>query len=182
MLELDNSFWKFSVSVYDEHGVAQECLTFQDTQGLDVNVLLFCAWVGSVNRRMLTDAEFLLIEKQAEVWQAQVVTPLRLIRRRLKASFGDDARVKNFRSEITRAELLAEQIEQAELFENATPRGSGPITDLERATRHNVATLLNRRGLALGIEAIGPPAAERLVDASIDYGRRLLRPTGTKDG
>jgi uncharacterized protein (TIGR02444 family) len=53
----DNDFWRFSLSVYAAPGVADECLALQDTRGVDVNLLLFCAWLGGARRGGMVKAE-----------------------------------------------------------------------------------------------------------------------------
>ena len=45
-MPLDNAFWKFSLAVYAAPGVPEECLAVQERYGVDVNVLLFCAWLA----------------------------------------------------------------------------------------------------------------------------------------
>ncbi len=45
-LQYDNDFRCFSLAVYEQAEVAQECLQLQQAIGIDVNLLLFCAWVG----------------------------------------------------------------------------------------------------------------------------------------
>ena len=37
-------FWNFSVAVYSSDAVQDECLTLQDQFGLDVNLVLLCAF------------------------------------------------------------------------------------------------------------------------------------------
>jgi uncharacterized protein (TIGR02444 family) len=48
-LDLDNVFWRFSLAVYASDGVARECLALQEALKADVNLLLFCAWMGARN-------------------------------------------------------------------------------------------------------------------------------------
>lgn len=56
-LNLENRFWRFSLAVYAAPGVADECLALQERCGIDVNILLFCAWVGGARRILLTPSE-----------------------------------------------------------------------------------------------------------------------------
>ena len=46
-LQYDNEFWRFSLAVYGQDDVAQECLQLQQVGGIDINLLLFCAWLGT---------------------------------------------------------------------------------------------------------------------------------------
>ena len=45
---LDTPLWAFSLAVYGGDGVAEECLDLQERLGLDVNILLFAAFLGAV--------------------------------------------------------------------------------------------------------------------------------------
>ena len=40
-------FWDFSVRTYGVPGVSQACLALQDERGVDVNMLLYCIWIGA---------------------------------------------------------------------------------------------------------------------------------------
>ena len=50
-LQYDNEFWRFSLAIYKPPDVAAECLALQEAVGLDVNLLLFCAWLGTRSNR-----------------------------------------------------------------------------------------------------------------------------------
>jgi uncharacterized protein (TIGR02444 family) len=110
-LNHDNAFWRFSLAVYGQAEVAKECLALQDACGLDVNILLFCAWLGT--RSVALEREDIEAALRAvAAWQDDVVRPLRAVRQRTKAPSGDE----DFRASINDAEIKAEQIEQAMLF------------------------------------------------------------------
>ena len=76
-LNIESPFWTFSLRVYASDGVAAECLALQDRLGLDVNVLLFAAWLGIVRGVTLDEAEMERINKVAAGWSNDVVLPLR---------------------------------------------------------------------------------------------------------
>src|SRR5262249_12099384 len=110
----DNDFWRFSLRVYDQEGVANECLGLQELHGVNVNLLLFCAWIGT--QAITLDRND--IEAAAQVivrWDAMVVRPLRIARQEMKADPG----MTTVRSHVKALELEAEQIEQAMLFAHA---------------------------------------------------------------
>jgi uncharacterized protein (TIGR02444 family) len=110
-LNYDNGFWRFSLAVYGQAEVAKECLALQDALGLDVNILLFCAWLGTHSVALQRqDIEAAL--RAVAAWQDDVVRPLRTARQRAKALSGDE----DFRADIKDSEIKAEQIEQAMLF------------------------------------------------------------------
>jgi len=116
-----NPFWRWSLRVYRAPGVQEACLALQDRCGADVNLLLFCGWVGLAGRAL---DQRLLRQATACVgrWQAEVVAPLRAVRRTLKhgASTGPTAEpALALRRRIAALELEAESVEQALLFELA---------------------------------------------------------------
>jgi hypothetical protein len=47
---MNNPFWEYSLSHYVREGVADACLALQDGHGLDVNMLLYGAWLGSMGQ------------------------------------------------------------------------------------------------------------------------------------
>jgi uncharacterized protein (TIGR02444 family) len=115
-LRLDNPFWQFSLKVYAAPGVAQECLTLQDESGVNVNMLLYCAWRG-MEADALSASRIEHLNKVVEAWRADVVAPLRAARRSLKAIASiDAAMLDEFKPKLLDAEIRAEQIEQALLF------------------------------------------------------------------
>lgn len=119
MLQLENPFWTFSLDVYARPGVAQECLALQASDGIDVNVLLFCAWAGAVREVRLGDEQIAAVIGRAKPWHERVVVPLRGVRQALKEMTGLGDSVTALRKDVAAAELKAEQIEQATLFADA---------------------------------------------------------------
>ena len=162
MLESDNPFWRFSLAVYPIPGVAPECLALQDTQGVDVNVLLFCAWLGSAQCIVLTEEDLATIDAAVRPWRDAVVEPLRAVRRTVKTmpeATQDD--VAALRRDVAALELRAEQTEQAMLY-RLVPVLSAPETvSAEVAIRRNIALLLDRRTGA------GSALPERLIEAAL---------------
>ncbi len=83
-----NPFWDYSVELYRRPGVEAACLDLQRRHGLDVNLVLLCCWQASLGGRL----DRTLLAGAGEVvasWQAEVVRPLRALRRRLKARLAD---------------------------------------------------------------------------------------------
>jgi uncharacterized protein (TIGR02444 family) len=140
VLESDNPFWRFSLGVYAAPGVADECLALQDTRGIDVNVLLFCAWLGAQGIIVNTD-DLAAIEVRVRPWRQSAVQPLRAARRSVRSlpDAADDA-IAALRKDVAALELRAERIEQAMLFSLA-PNATATTTAGE-AIRRNVAALL----------------------------------------
>ena len=151
-LRLDNPFWTFSLKVYAIDGVAAECLAVQDTNSVDVNLLLFAAWLGAVHHRSLTDGDIRAMHSAAAGWHNGVVRPLRTIRQDMKAAeqIQFDA-VRTLRKDIAALELKAEQVEQALLFSWAEQKLHSLASSSGEATRANVRSLL--RGYGSNAEA-----------------------------
>jgi uncharacterized protein (TIGR02444 family) len=105
-----NPFWDFSLAVYGRPGVPSCCLALQDRRGVDVNVLLFAAWVGLDCGIRLSAEGLARIDAAVSGWRDGMVRPLRALRRRAKAE--DDALYRRMKA----AELEAERVQQDRLF------------------------------------------------------------------
>ena len=114
LLRPDNDFWLFSLRVYEQEGVANECLELQELYGVNINLLLFCAWIGTqaitLDRNDIEAATRIVVH-----WDAMVVRPLRIARKEMKA----DLDTTTVRARVKALEIEAEQIEQAMLFAHA---------------------------------------------------------------
>jgi uncharacterized protein (TIGR02444 family) len=119
--------WSFSLAFYAQRGVATSCLRCQDEAGADVNLLLFLLWQARAGV-VFTPDEIAAIDREIASWRAEVVQPLRAVRRYLK---GRDADA--LRDAVKAAELDAERLQQAALTRHARPPGEAP-----QAARHNV--------------------------------------------
>lgn len=86
------------------------CLELQERRGLDVNVLLFAAWAGAACGVRLSAAGLARADAAVASWRAEVVHPLRAVRRRVK---GEDAALYE---RLKDAELAAERMQQDRLF------------------------------------------------------------------
>jgi uncharacterized protein (TIGR02444 family) len=112
-LNYDNDFWRFSLAVYGEADVAEECLALQQAIEADINFLLFCAWIGT-RAIILSRKDIEAALKNVSAWQEHVVRPLRSVRQQIKALTHDE--FESFRARVKSMEIEAEQIEQAILF------------------------------------------------------------------
>lgn len=115
---LPHPFWNFSLELYAGEGVAEACLDLQDRRGCDVNVLLFCCWLGASGRPTLTADRLRAILEASEAWQGEVVKPLRAVRRLLKDRTWPGAlpeTIDAVRRRVADAELAAEHAEQLKL-------------------------------------------------------------------
>jgi len=83
-----NPLWDYALALYRQPEVEAACLELQQRHGLDVNLVLLCCWQGS--RGGALDPATLRRAKAAVAsWQAEVVRPLRALRRRLKVRLAD---------------------------------------------------------------------------------------------
>ncbi len=165
-LELSSPFWKFSIKVYSAPGVADECIGLQERFGIDVNVLLFCGWLGWSRGRRLSGAEITAANALVRSWHESVVRPLRIARRFTKDMPEDAA--KRLRARVKSIELDSERIEQAMLYAHAEKLWSESAQ-----TGNSAAALANMVGLLLahGCRAEnGEPPLGRLNEAIADLG------------
>jgi uncharacterized protein (TIGR02444 family) len=109
---LDTPLWDFSLVVYGSDGVADECLALQERLKLDVNLLLFAAYMGAVDGVRLEVVDVVAANALVADWQANVVRQLRQARHALKGT-GAEA----LRAQVKAIELEAEKIEQRMLWQ-----------------------------------------------------------------
>jgi uncharacterized protein (TIGR02444 family) len=146
MTEHQSALWTFSLTVYGDTDVQQECLNLQDTCGVNVNLLLLCAFVGAVHRAILPaqavdDAADTVCE-----WHKTVVN-LRAARRALKAFATEPSTIAalaaDLRASVKASEIEAERIEQTMLENWSAARiGAWSRTRPADAVLCNIKTLL----------------------------------------
>ncbi|MDB4542905.1 TIGR02444 family protein [bacterium] len=104
---MTNPFWDFSLASYSRDGVPGSCLALQDDFNLDVNMLLYGAWLASQDKRLDTE-HLAALEVVIKPWREQVVEPLRALRRRWR----EYPPAGVLRGEVKRLELQAERQQQ----------------------------------------------------------------------
>jgi uncharacterized protein (TIGR02444 family) len=139
------SLWAFAVDLYTAPGVAAACLGLQDQHGCDVNLLLFAAWMGAVRHRTMTPAEISEAAAAVEDWHAEIVRPLRGVRRRLKsgppsapegASEALRTRLKAIEIEAERIELTALEMLAAKWHVSDVEGSGATLENVRAAVRH----------------------------------------------
>ncbi|MEM7022578.1 MAG: TIGR02444 family protein [Pseudomonadota bacterium] len=80
----DEPFWDFSLALYRKPGVEAACLDLQKRHGVDVNLVLFCLWLGT-RGTVLDEATTARLGEITEEWQTEVVVLLRGVRSHLKS-------------------------------------------------------------------------------------------------
>lgn len=165
-LQKENEFWRFSLIVYRAPDVAAECLALQDVLSIDVNLLLFCAWIGASRRTAITEADEEGARRVVGAWHEQAVRPLRHVRQFMKPFANPECQV--LRTRVKGSELEAEQIEQAMLFAHAQmvwpQRG---IADPSLAVPANIRMFLRSQKKIVPGEAVLP---QGLIEVSVRHG------------
>lgn len=120
-------FWDFSVRTYRSEGVPDACLALQNEYGADVNMLLYCAWVGAVLGAF--DGElYTAASGFSRDWAESVVIPLRSARTWMKHTgcttdpMPADGCMQ-LRDEIKGVEFAAEKLQQQVLESLVTVAG-----------------------------------------------------------
>jgi uncharacterized protein (TIGR02444 family) len=146
------TLWDWAVEAYARPGVADACMELQDRHGQSASFLLWAAWARSIDPGLLADAA-----QVARVWDGAAVTPLRDVRRTLKALRApvEDVARERVRTGVRAAELAAEQL---------------LLQTLEALTRGRLTAIVPRReALVAAAAAWGAPppksALETLVQA-----------------
>ena len=156
---LPHPFWNFSLELYAGEGVAEACLDLQERRGCDVNILLFCCWLGASGRPTLTADRLRSILKASDVWQAEIVRPLRRVRRLLKDRPWPEAlpeTVDAVRRRVADAELAAEHAEQIKLASLHTPSA-----DRDRPIEKRLRAAVGNLGVYAVCLGVVPDAKDR---------------------
>ena len=145
---LDTPLWAFSLVVYGSTGVAEECLDLQDRYELDVNLLLFAAYMGAAEGVTLNAEDVTAAFDVAAPWHSDVVRTLREARQALKPMSTDEhdplrPPALSLRAQVKNAELNAEKIEQAMLWTWAQRQfESRPRGERDQALAANLSAVL----------------------------------------
>jgi uncharacterized protein (TIGR02444 family) len=132
------AFKRFALAVYDTADIPAACQLLQGRFDLDVNLVLFAAFVGAARGQLLTEANLEAAHRRVDTWHHEVVRPLRAVRQHLKtrSAPAPDSGTAELRRKVQKLEIEAELIELTQLGGllptlNA-PRASG--STVERAT------------------------------------------------
>jgi uncharacterized protein (TIGR02444 family) len=166
----ESPFWAFSLAVYANAEVQKECLDLQDRYGLDVNLLLFCAFVGAYYGAQLSSHVIGEAATLVSIWHDRIVINLRETRRALK-TFATDTlpsglSLARLRDDVKALELEAECFEQLMLeawADSGIPQW--PRTQPREAIINNVRTLFATR--------YKPPSAPSLPDHLVETAVRV---------
>jgi uncharacterized protein (TIGR02444 family) len=118
----EEEFWRFSLAFYARPGVEKALLLLQDERGIDVDLVLYALWLGACGRGRLDRERLEQAEERVSRLREEVVTPLRALRRRLRA--GREPDLHSLYEGVKRLELAAEKVEQARLAALSGPAGA----------------------------------------------------------
>jgi uncharacterized protein (TIGR02444 family) len=150
-LDLEAESWAFALRIYARPGVADACLRLQDEAGVDVMMLLLCAFAAVRHRVLLTPSEILELDEACRPWREQILHPIRAVRVRLKSGPlpAPNGETEQFRSKIKATELAAERLQNRLLAERLPLRPPERDTvapdDLRLVLRNVVALALEKR-------------------------------------
>jgi uncharacterized protein (TIGR02444 family) len=156
------SLWDFSVRVYACLGVEEACIRLQEVWNADILVLLFALWRGKRGCE-LSNTDIQEIVDTVTVWQREVITPIRQLRRRLRDAdlLAPELTVgmQAVRNELQQIELGAErrELEYLATIEVGTTHKPGVAT-----IRSNLVTYLR----FLDVSKADQTASGLLVDAA----------------
>ena len=146
----DHPFWDFSLRVYGSNGVSAACIALQERHGIDVNLLLFSAWIGESGRGVLAQSELERALAATAAWNRDIVCALRVVRNRLKAGMPPIPMERSdvLRKMILEIEVKSEHVEQIALAAAVT-RPANPAFAVERrcdGAVANIAAYFRRHG------------------------------------
>ena len=127
-------FWDFSLRVYGSDRVPAACIALQERRGIDVNLLLFCAWIGESGRGVLAESDLEATLATTLAWNRDIVCALRVVRNRLK---GGILPIPTERSDVLRKMILeievkSEHVEQIALAAAVSRPADSTITSKRR--------------------------------------------------
>jgi uncharacterized protein (TIGR02444 family) len=113
-----DAFWEFSLAFYSREPVANACLSLQDRRGADVNILLLCCWLATLECG-LDGAALRRADAAVADWRREVILPLRAARHAASDRFPELGKFdrRSIKQAILSAELECERIAQRKLVE-----------------------------------------------------------------
>ncbi len=153
----DHPFWDYSLLVYGRDGVPAACLDLQDRFEIDVNVMLFCSWIGHSGRGKMTAAELGAALAAVSEWHNGIVRGLRTVRQALRGGVppAPDEQSAALRRRILKIEVDSEHLEQL-MLAAAVDRPAADALPAERRAADavaNVAAYFAVHGAAPGAAA-----------------------------
>ena len=140
MADAAAEFWRFSLAIYAKPGVPPACLVLQDEHGRDVNLMLYCCWLGASGRGRIDQAALTDADRAVSGWRHAVVENFRAARRAIKAAALPDS--DSIYAKAKAVELEAERLLQRQLVERAPPANGVPTAQRLADALANLALYL----------------------------------------
>jgi uncharacterized protein (TIGR02444 family) len=144
--EVGAELWSFSLAFYAQRGVAAASVALQDGAGCDVNLILFAIWLGLSGRGRLDEHGAEAADQALKVIRAEVIEPLRTLRRRLRPAA--EADIQRLRRGIKAIETEAERAAQDRLASLAPPAFDTDPAERLADAQANLALYLELRKAA----------------------------------
>lgn len=155
------AFWRFSLAIYARPGVAPACLVLQDERGRDVNVMLFCCWLGASGRGRLDRVALEAADQAVTGWRREVVEPFRFARRAIKAAALPES--DSIYAKAKAVELEAERLLQRQLADRA------PAENVGLPTKRRLDDALANLALYIGDAPAAPIVDALKIMAETDF-------------
>lgn len=128
-------FWDFSLKVYSSEGVGEACIALQKRRGIDVNVVLFCAFCGASGRGALDGDALAAALAAVKDWNRVIVCGLRVVRDRLKGGIEPIPKEHSdaLRRRVLGLEIDCEHAEQLALAQAVGRQAQDDLPALRRA-------------------------------------------------
>ena len=125
--QLDNPLWQYACQFYSQPGVESALLELQDKHGADINLVLQALWLASVRVEWGPRC----IPHDYQKWMTQHVLPLRQMRRTMKIEWSEEKgkAYEEFRQQVKKLELKAEQVALAMLFASSEGLSEGDVSE-----------------------------------------------------
>lgn len=145
-----DAFWAFSLRFYALPGVSEACLALQEEAAADVNVLLFILWRAHFGVALASD-DVKRLDAHVCAWRADVVQPLRSVRRKLKISHTPvgQSPAHELRQKIKALELESERLQQFAMADYADQAAGRVGVAPDAAARDGFAAYGNFLGVVL---------------------------------
>jgi len=165
--------WDFVVGLYSRPEVAPACLELQERHGIDVTMMLFCLWRGSIDAQPLGD-RMTPLTQAARTWHTSAVLPMRAARRWLKeeAKRLDDRMEPSLYKTVLAAEIDCEHGELLMLTRLAESLCGTPGAGSPQAMAENLAAFFGETGTRL---AEGDRAAITTILSTVGAAEEIRR-------
>ena len=111
--DLTGPHWDFALGVYGAPNVPDACVALQDRHGVDVNVLLVALWAACTRNVHIDAKRIAEMDRAVKRLREIAIQPVRQVRRWMKEAKELGPLREAARTEVKKAELAIEQLEQA---------------------------------------------------------------------